>query len=48
MKIIQRRLKCPSFFDMNFSEKVMSLLSDSLVKYPDIFLVDLKFQLIMQ
>ena len=36
MKIIQRRLKVP-LFDMNFSEKVMSLLSDSLVNYPDIF-----------
>ena len=27
---------------MNFSKKVMSLLSDSLENYPDIFLVDFK------
>ena len=37
MKKLQRRLKCPSFFDMNFSKKVLSLLSVSLEKYPYIF-----------
>ena len=42
MKLFRGDLKVPLFFDMNFSKKVMSLLSDSLENYPDIFLVDFK------
>ena len=42
MKLFRGDLKVPLFFDMNFSKKVMSLLSDSLENFPDIFLVDFK------
>ena len=42
MKLFRGDLKVPLFFDMNFSKKVMSLLSDSLENYTDIFLVDFK------
>ena len=46
MKLFRGDLKVPLFFDMNFSKNVLSLLSDSLENYPDIFLVDFKVFLI--
>ena len=42
MKLFRGDLKVPLFFDMNFSKNVMSLLSNSLENYPEIFLVDFK------
>ena len=41
-KLFRGDLKVPLFFDMIFSKNVLSLLSDSLENYPDVFLVDFK------